>query len=552
MKRGWLLLGAVLCACIQQSQERASMREPPRLVVQITVDQLRADLLERVHTRLAPNGLRRLLEQGVDYRAASYAHAITETAVGHATLFTGALPRDHGIIANEWFSRDTGAARAAVDDPESPIVTGRGPGLGAVSPRALLVTTLGDELWLASQGRSLVYAVSAKDRGAILPAGHRGKAFWLDDKSGGMVSSRYYFASLPAWVGDFNASHGPDQLADATWNLLEAKPRYLRAGADDVSWERPPRGLGRSFPHRLSQVEASARVAALRRTPELDTWTLEFVEALLAHEPLGKDAVPDLLSISFSATDYIAHAFGPESLELEDQLLRLDRSIARLLELLLVRLRREQLIVVLSADHGGCESPEFLAAQGLPAGRHDVPALLTTLRAQLEAVYGPGPELLLGFVNPYLWLDEAAVAERKLELSAVEDTLAALALAQPGFARAYPAHDLAVQQAGGDPIALRASNSFHPTRSGHVHLVPATGWLLASDADRIASMHGTPHRYDTDVQLSFFGGSLRPQRVYTPVDPRDIAPTLAALLGVKVPSAASGRVLTEIVGARDR
>jgi hypothetical protein len=502
-----------------------------------------------VHERLGPNGLRRFLEEGVDYRAASYAHAVTETAVGHATLFTGALPKDHGIVANDWFEPDAGVVRASVEDAQSSVVTSRGPSATGVSPRALLVTTLGDELSLATQGRSLVYAVSAKDRAAILPAGRRGKAFWLDDKARGMVSSRYYFSALPAWVTAFNAAQAEEHLTKLSWELLSPSARYARGAFDDAASERPPKGFGRRFPHQLSKVEPSLQLAALRRTPWLDTLTLEFVRALLENEPLGRDAVPDLLSISFSATDYIAHAFGPESLELEDQLLQLDRTIARLLELLLTRVPRSQLLVVLSADHGGCESPEYLAALGLPGGRHDVNALLASLRAALAAHYGPGPELLAAFVNPYLWLDQAAVRARGLMLAEVEDTLAAAALALPGFARAYPAHTLAQDHAGSDPTTQRVRASYHPQRSGHVHLVPATGWLLAGDGDRLASMHGTPHRYDTDVQLSFFGLSLRPQRVYTPVDPRDIAPTLAALLAIKPPSAASGRPLEAVLAS---
>lgn len=537
-------------ACVQRN-ERPARPEPPRLIVQITVDQLRADLLPRLHARLGENGLRRFLDDGIDYRSASYAHAVTETAPGHATLFTGALPRDHGIVANEWFDRDAGQTRASVDDPQSPILSAEGSHPGGASPRALRVTTLGDELMLASGGRSLVFAVSAKDRAAILPGGHTGKAFWLDDRARGMVTSRYYASALPNWVAAFNATRGPDSLAERSWELLEPKPRYRRGAHDEQPSEQPPAGWGRSFPHRLKEVEPTALLSALRRTPFLDSLLLEFVRALLDHEPLGRDTVPDLLSISFSATDYIAHSFGPESLELEDNLLQLDRTVARLLELLLARVPRDQLLVVLSGDHGGCESPEYLASEGLPSGRHDVNALLSSLRGELSALYGAGPELLLTFSNPYLWLDERAVAARGLQLEAVEAQLAALARAKPGIARAFTAHELARAAAGNDAIAQRAQASFYPTRSGHVHLVPAAGWLLAGEASHLASMHGTPHRYDTDVQLSFFGWGLRPQRVYTPVDPRDIAATLAAVLAIKVPSAASGTPLAEVLDRAD-
>jgi hypothetical protein len=526
---------------------RALPRTPPKLVVQITVDQLRADLLPRMLTQLGPHGFRRFLEQGVDYRAASYAHAVTETAVGHTTLFTGALPSDHGIVANDWLDSATGLPRAAVSDPSSSLVTSEGERADAgVSPRALLPTTIGDELRLATEGASLVYAVSSKDRGAILPGGRLGKAFWLDDTAGGMVSSRYYYATLPAWVNEFNAAHPPAALSKLVWSLDE-NAVHTRAGRDDAASERPPKGLSRRFPHALKDLDPKARMNAFRRTPFSDTLTLDFVRALLEHEPLGRDATPDLLAVSFSATDYVAHAFGPESLEMEDQLLRLDQIIAQLFELLTARVPAEQLLVVLSGDHGGCESPEYLLSRGLAAGRHDMPKLLEKLRSSLTSMYGPGRPLLSEFVNPDLWLDESALRERGLDLRAVEDKLAQLVLAQPGFARAFTAHALRTGSLGDDPIARRVLANFYPGRSGHVHLVPQPGWLLANDEERLASMHGTPHRYDTDVQLSFYGWGLPAQRVLTSVDPRDIAVTLAAILDVKAPSAASGRALDAIV-----
>ena len=245
----------------------------------------------------------------------------------------------------------------------------------------------------------------------MLPGGHTGKAFWYEEASGRFVTSSYYYPALPEWVSAFTAKRPLDRLP-ARWDLLFPRDTYERRELDARAFEKPTEG-GPSFPHVLGGSDQKARYRAIKHSPFADQLTLDFVEALLDAEPLGRDEVPDLLAISFSATDIVGHAYGPESLEAEDNLLRLDGVIARLFELLLARLPKHQVIVALSADHGIIETPEYLASLGLPGGRHPSGAVLVAeLNAQLVQRLGPGGDFVVGFANPCLWLDEAKVAAR--------------------------------------------------------------------------------------------------------------------------------------------
>lgn len=522
---------------------------PPKLVLQITVDQLRPDFWKRYAGRYGAGGFRRFLDQGLRYESTFYSHADTETAVGHATLFTGASPADHGIVGNEWFDPVEKRRRFAVEDRAHRLLGRETPPDMGTSPAALRTSTIGDELVLATGGRALVRSVSIKDRAAILPAGRAGKAFWFDDRAGDFVTSDFYYASLPPFVDSFNRARPADRYKSRTWDLLLPRDGYVNRAEDDRPFEAGYKALGRVFPHPLG-ADTPGFYATLKRTPFGDELTLAFVEAMLAAEPLGSDEVPDLLAVSFSATDYISHFYGPESLESEDNLLRLDRTLARLFDVLLARVKESELLVILSSDHGGSESPEALKNLGFDADRHDSAALREGVNAALSAKFGKGPSLIADFANPSFWLDESAVAARKLVLEDVERAAAAYLAGQRGIAYAITRTDLARGSLPEGIIYDRVRNAFDRERTGHVYLVPESGWVLATDARGLVTMHGTPWNHDTHVPLVFWGNGVRPGAIHAPSDPRDIAVTLAALLGVEPPRAASGRVLSEVLAAR--
>jgi hypothetical protein len=480
-----------------------------------------------------------------------FAHALTETAVGHATLFTGAQPVAHGIVGNEWYDLVQKRRRGVVDDASRRLLGASSPLEGGLSPALLRASTIGDELSRASGGRALVYAVSLKERGAIFPAGHAGKAFWYDDRTGDFVTSEYYFLEVPPFLAAFNAARPVDRYKNGVWALLRPASEYLHAKEDDRPFEQSYRGLGRTFPHPLESTPGD-HVRTVKRTPFGDELTLELVRALLDSEAFGRDEIPDLLAISFSATDYVAHHFGPESLEAEDNLLRLDRTMAGLFEALLGRVRREDLLVVLSADHGGPETPEVLRARGIDADRHDTAALVKELNDALETRFGTESRFIADFTLPCFWLDEDAVRTRGLELESVERALAEAVLARRGFALAVTKSDLLRKSLPSGVVYERIVANFDRERTGNVYVVPKSGWLLATDSGGLTTMHGTPWDHDVHVPLVFWGAQIPARRVTRPVDPRDIAVTLAELLGVPRPSAASGRVLEEVVAAATR
>ncbi len=518
----WGLLVAVflcggLCACPATTTPAKVGGGSPaggeglRLVVQVTVDQLRADLPLRLRDRFGAAGFVRFLDQGTVYDNAHYAHAITETAVGHATLFTGALPKDHGIVGNEWYDLQKRAREYAVDDDSAKLVGTEG---GGKSPHNLLVPTLGDALIAATDGKALVRAISEKDRGSILPAGMRGLAYWLDDSAGSFVSSRYYLDARPAWVSDLTVARYKDTPLSFT----------------------PKSGSTKDF------------TRALKHTPYSDELVLELVRVMFEHEPLGRDDVPDLLSISFSATDYVGHAFGPESTQAADNLVQLDRTLASLLMLLDERVGVAHVLIVLSADHGIAESPEWFLARGEDAGRIDPSQLVKDLNEALRIRFSLEVDLVLDFVNPSLWLDEAAIRARGLDLLTVERTLAELVRLQRGFFAAFAREDVLAGKVMANALERRVTHSVHPTRSGHVYVVPKPRWLLATETSEIVAMHGTPHEYDTHVPIYVLGQGVPAAHVARAVDPRDLAPTLARFLHIDPPSGSTGQVLREVVG----
>lgn len=535
-----------------------SATERPRLVLWITVDQLRGDFLDEFARHVTRDGFGRLLEGGAYYANAYYAHGLTETAPGHATLFTGAFPKDHGIVGNSWLDRDAKLEVVSVFDPAAPLIGSR-PAEPAVSdatdpssaeqasgrsPRNLRLPTLGDTLRLATAKEAKVFSVSTKDRAAILPGGALGKAFWLGPE--GYVTSRYYDERLPAWAEAQNAEI--PSYRGARWTLLHPRSKYRRADADDRPSERPPHGLGRTFPHPLP-TESTNLGRTLSATPFADELTVSFALRILQEEALGADDVPDLLAVSLSATDAVGHAFGPESLEAEDNFARLDRQLARLLSEVDARVGLERTLVVLSADHGACETAEFAAELGLPAGRIEPEELTSWARQLLQQRYGDA-DLLLGFTNPTLWLDRARVRERGLDELEVARALALALAGRDDVQTAWAVHDLLAEEAGDPsltdpPLRARARRSLHPERSGDVYVVPRPHVLLLQDPS-IAATHGSPWTYDSHVPVLLKGPGVRPGVYARPVGPHQLAATVARLLRIPPPAGATRAILHEI------
>ncbi len=534
-----------------------------RLVLQITVDQLRGDMPSRWGDRMGEGGFRRLLDEGVVFEDAHHRHANTETIVGHATLATGADPAVHGMVGNVWFDRaldryvynvederypllsaDAGVDRATEIDPTQRTAKSDGR-----SPEAILVSTFSDELTLRTNGRAKVFGVSVKDRGAISMAGHSGKAFWFSKKGGDFVTSRYYYDAYPKWVTAWNGTAPAAKYGGASWSLDGEQASYEFGEHDDQPWETDLAGFGRTFPHPYGSADGKYFTTLLTISPAGDELVAAFAKELIAQEDLGADSVPDYLSVSFSATDYVGHIFGPSSLEFEANLLRLDRTLAGLLTFVDERIGLDKTLIVVSADHGAAEAPAYLNERGIPAQIFDPDRVNKAPRfAALRKRFGLGDELVTSYFHPYLSLDHKAIAKAGLDLDEVSRAVAREAELLPEIFRAISSADLSAGRVPDTELSRQILRNHNDRRSGDVYIVLEPHWMIADfDGLSVAATHGSPWTYDTFVPVIFAGAGLSPQRVYRRVETVDVARTLAAALGTKPPSGATGDILPEVL-----
>jgi predicted AlkP superfamily pyrophosphatase or phosphodiesterase len=540
----------------------AGGKNSPRLVLQITVDQLRGDMPERYLDKMGKGGFRYLLEKGVVFEDAHHSHANTETIVGHTTLATGAVPADHGLVGNVWFDRESGEMTYNVEDARYPLLTAgadvdkskeidptqklaRTEGR---SPAVIMVTTFGDELAIQTNKQAKVYGVSIKDRGAISMAGHAGKAFWFSKAAGEFITSKYYYDQYPAWVTAFNAAKPAQRYANQDWDLLLEPSDYVHADQDDQPWEVSLGEFGRVFPHSYGPADGKYFTTFLTVSPAGDDLTLEFAKQLIANESIGADNVTDYLSVSFSSTDYVGHLFGPSSLEAEDNLLRLDRTLADLLAYVDETVGLKHTLVVLSADHGGPEVPGYLNEYGIDAGYVDTESWDKQAGIQaLKEKFGIGQELISQYQQPYVYLNRKVIRENNLDQAAVEAAVAEEMMKFEGVSLAVSSTALTRGQVADTDINRAILNSHNLKRSGDVYVVFEPHWFINDfDGLTVAETHGSPWRYDTYVPVIFAGAGLKPQRVAREIKTVDVAATLSEYVGTNRPSGARGEVLGEV------
>jgi predicted AlkP superfamily pyrophosphatase or phosphodiesterase len=518
--------------------------KPPDLVLWITVDQLRGDMPWRFRDRFGDGGFRLLMDRGASFGNAHYRYSATLTGPGHATLSTGTGPPGHGIIANDWFDRELRREVNCAEDTAHPLIGEPAPSAEGRSPARLKGSTFADELVQARPG-SRVFAVSLKDRGAIFMAGLKGKAYWYAKQDGRFVTSTWYHESYPEWMQRWNEADPAGRYRTRAWSLLQAPETYLYADQDDRWYEHTKGHLGRTFPHRLDQEEPGAYYATLRYTPMADELLLDFALTLMKAERVGQSGVTDMLAIGFSATDYIGHAFGPNSLEAEDNLLRLDRTLARLFERVDAQVGLANTLIVLSSDHGVSPIPEHMAERGFDAGRHQVTNFMAQANLMLQHQLGTTDELAIAFEKPGVYLDTAAITALGAESRQASQAVSALVASVPGFSLVAPSGQVAAGQLPAGLAARSMAAAFHPDHSGDVLVIQSPFWYLSETPDGDATTHGSPHPYDTYVPLMLAGPGIRQGIFNRRVEPRDIAPTLSTYLGIAAPSGSTGVVLSE-------
>ena len=536
--------------------------DPPKLVLQITVDQLRGDLIDRYSAGFVEGGFRYLLENGAVFSNAHHRHANTETIVGHTTISTGADPAIHGMVANLWFDRKTGAQFYNVQDVDFPLVgaagidadneidpTQRAATTDGRSPRNIISSTLSDEIAVHFGPESKIFGVSVKDRGAISMAGHAGQAYWFSKAEGRFVTSTFYRETYPEWMADWDANAKVSSYENQDWTLLYQPAIYAFSGRDDQPWETKLPGFGRTFPHNWGPADGKYYTTLLTLSPAGDEITVDFAKALLDAEGLGQDEVPDYLSVSLSSTDYVGHVFGPSSLEAEDNIKRVDRRLADLLSHVDQTIGLDHTLIVLSADHGAPENPGYLASIGIEAQTFDFNRVDTEPGfVRLEADFGSSKELIQNFSNPYLYLNQELIAKRGLDPVAVEKVVAEELQKLPGIAYAIGSSDLRNGSFSRTKVSEAVLANFHPARSGDIYIVFEPHWFVADfDGLTVASAHGSPWTYDTHVPLIFSGPGIEAQTIARRVETVDIAPTIATYLRTKLPSGANGLPIPEVV-----
>jgi predicted AlkP superfamily pyrophosphatase or phosphodiesterase len=510
-----LLLAATAAAApaARPSPSPASAPPRPKLVLAIAIDQFRYDYLTRFGSEYT-GGLRRLLDRGAVFTRARFQHFPTVTAPGHSTYLSGALPAVSGIIGNDWYDRATGRSVTSVSDPAEKIVGGAGEG---ASPRRLLVSTLGDELKVATASRSKVIGLSLKDRSAILPAGHMADlALWYDTQTGRFVTSTFYGPALPEWVARFDEERKADGYGGATWKGGE-----------------------------LPKEAGPALYGAVYGSPFGNDLLEALAERAVEAERLGQRGETDLLTLSFSSNDAVGHDKGPDSPEVHDISVRTDQTLGRFFSYLDARIGMSNVLVTLTADHGVAPLPEVEAARRMPGGRLPAGTVRDAVQASLVQRFGEGPWV----VSPSdhsIYIDRKLVAAKKLDLAQVQDAAKAAAEGLPHVLRAYTLHELLSGSLSDDPVGRYLANSVCAQRTGDLEVLLEPYWMFAAKG----TTHGSVFGYDTHVPVIFMGPGIRPGTYRRDITVNDVAPTLAEILGVETPSGAAGRVLDEVLAIR--
>ena len=520
----------------------ASIADKPKLVVGIVVDQMRYDFLYRYSEKYSSGGFKRLMNEGFNCRNNHYDYAPTVTAAGHAAIFTGSIPAINGIIGNEWFNQKTGKSVYCVED-SSVRTVGSDSKAGLMSPKNLLVSTITDQLKIANNFQSKTIGIALKDRGSILPAGHTANAaYWFDSKNGAWITSSFYMNDLPQWVKDFNSMKMPQKYMAEGWKTLLPIEKYTESTADNQAYEAKLSGeKTATFPHELAAQSGVNLLEVIRTTPFGNTLTKDFALATIQSENLGKSPKTDFLTISFSSPDYVGHAFGPNSIEVEDTYLRLDKDIEEILTSLDNSLGKGNYLVFLSADHGVADVPGFWQSQKLPAGVVDAAMSSREVKTALKTAFGEG-EFIIAEDNSQLYLNANLMEEKKISYTQIYEIVRKTLLKRDDVADVIDLHNLANSTLPDYQLSY-VKNGFNPRRSGDIMVVLNPSWFAGR---KQGTTHGSLYRYDTHVPLLFYGWKVKSGETTLRTNISDISPTVADLLNILEPNGSVGNVISGV------
>jgi predicted AlkP superfamily pyrophosphatase or phosphodiesterase len=539
MKKIFSLIAFVFLfsSCVAQDSK-------PKLVIGIVVDQMRYDYLTRFEPKFGEGGFKRMMREGFNCKNNHFNFVPTYTGPGHASIYTGTTPKYHGIIGNNWFDKNTKEmVYCAGDENVGPI--GTLDKAGEMSPHRMQTTTFGDENRLFTQMRGKTIGISLKDRGAILPAGHTANgAYWFHGRDEGVwVSSSFYMDELPKWVKDFNTSEATESYLKI-WNTLYDISTYTESGADENSFEGGFRGKEKAtFPYDLKALSQENRnFDILKATPYGNSLTADFAMAAIEGEQLGSDEITDVLTVSFSSTDYVGHNFGVNSKEIQDTYIRLDKDLERFFIYLDMTVGHGEYTVFLTADHGAVDVPSYLNSVKIPAGYVDNKARKEKFNKFLKTTYGT-KDIVENISNGQIFLDRTKVKSLGLSLIDVQNAIAMEQLGYKSVSKVYTATTMGTTSFS-TGIEELLQNGFNQKRSGDVILVNDSAFISYG---KTGSTHGSGLNYDTHVPLLFFGKGIAKGETYDKTVIPDIAPTISALLGISFPNGSTGQPLGFVI-----
>ena len=518
-----------------------SAQERPKLVVGIVVDQMKMEYLYRFSNDFSSNGFRRIMDNGYSFQNMHFNYMPTYTGPGHSSIYTGTTPSIHGIVGNDWFNRSTGKEMYCTDDASVQTIGDGKPDEGKMSPKNLQSTTITDELRLETNFKGKVIGISLKDRGAILPAGHFANwAFWFSN-TGAFISSTFYGEKLPEWVTTFNNEKHYLPYINKGWDLFKPISVYNKSLTDNNPYEGKLYGSSAPiFPYNLKEMYAKNDASIIRSTPFGNDLLAEFAMQAITSEELGKDAITDFLTVSFSSTDYVGHLTGPRSVETQDTYLRLDKTIADFLVFLDKTVGKENYLLFLTADHAGAENVNYLKDNKYAVNSIDPKDILKGLSKFSEATFGAN--LVLNYSNFNLYLNKEIIKNKGLDLTNVKRAFKEYFMTQNQIKRAYSEEDI-LASTGNDYYLNFISKGYDPAQNGDIVILDKPGYI---EYKGTGTSHGTPYSYDTHVPALFYGWHVKQGKSHDRKVITQIIPTIAQLIKIPFPNGTEAEVLLEL------
>lgn len=540
-----LLFLTLICIDSFSQETMAIPSEKPKIIVGIIISQMRYDYIQRYWDKLDDNGIKLLVDRGSNCINTSFNYLFSQEGVGHATIATGTTPSDHGIVGSEWYLYLQDNIEQSTEDRQQSAVGGNVDN-GRNSPKNLMCTTFSDELRLSNNFRSKVYAVSLDPAPGIFSAGHTANsAFWLDRMTGNWITSTYYVDSLPSWVDEFNSKGLPDIYLKEEWNTLFPVETYVESLPDLNNYETGINGKT-TFPYNLEEMSFIRRneldYTLLDKTPFGNTYTIDFASTLITNENLGQDDTTDVLMVCFTANENIGNLFGPNSVEVEDAFLRLDREIAHFVSFIEDYIGKENALIFLTSDHGVAQIPSYLTDNKIPAGYFNQSGAVSLLISALNNLHGRS-DWVKAYHAQQIYLNRNLIEDSKLSLQEMQDYVAQFMLQFSGVANTITAHTLQTTNFT-DGVFKKMQNSYNQKRSGDVILNLKAGWVEDSEG----STDGTSsYSYDSRIPLIWYGWKTGRSTITREVDIKDIAPTIATFLNVTYPNSCSGKPIFELI-----